>query len=225
MSIQAQIYKLLLESAVPDDTCRLYSRRIRALALEDPGEQALRHWIDSLRTVPQNVAWLCHCTLAGAWPTSRRLHDPEPGLCLFGCPAADELSHYVRCHRLWLVARLEAPPAQTSPLARLGFVDESERTDNLRRLAAALHVYRCIRLTPAHRESAKSARNSTADMRRHYSLLRRVWRASAHAFSLRPGERYGMALPPRAPSHVHREQHSHSEVDDLVSRIGGVSEC
>ena len=221
--LQAQIYKVLLQVAFPDDACRLYRRRLRALQLEDPGEQALHHWIDDVRKLPQQTAWLCHCSLAGAWPTSRRLHDPETSVCLFGCPAADELSHYVRCRRLWMVASLEGPPVQASPLARLGFVDDIQRTGALRRLAAALHVYRCVRLTPAHRESAKTARNSSADMERHFLILRRVWRAAAHAFSLRPGERYGKALPPRARSHSHRAPHLNAGVGGADALASGVS--
>ena len=71
------------------------------------------------------------------------------------------LAHGVRCRRLWLLANLEAPPAQTDAMARLCSTIPAQQDGDLRRVAAALHVYRRVRLTPCNRAFAAAARGQT----------------------------------------------------------------
>ena len=85
------------------------------------------------------------CTLktwTNTWTTTRRLHNPDKGVCVFGCRAQpDDFRHYAFCSPLWNGAGALSPagPPGDDLLAKLGLVDYYSGDFNL--LIAAFHLY------------------------------------------------------------------------------------
>eukprot|EP00973_Karenia_brevis_P016346 2239325-Karenia_brevis.AAC.1 len=82
--------QVLFADSIPD----LLSRRLPVLCPmeflpEDWDPQALQ---EEFRKLPPYIVFVILRTWANGWTTSRRMHEPLPLQCVFGCPgASDEL--------------------------------------------------------------------------------------------------------------------------------------
>ena len=110
--------------------------------------------------------------------------------CLFGCPAEeDSLRHYMQCERLWVLMAVTAPPRPQPGLARIGLPEApaspNERSALMRRTAAALHVFRSLRIGKVALPASLPARGQ---------VLRDCAAVPCHTFCIASGERYGRAV-------------------------------
>ena len=86
-------------------------------------------------------------TWSNAWTTTTRMHEAIELPCIFGCPAEDELDHYLCCDPLWTLVisssfrREELLSA--SPLQRIGL--DSNSMQWLQMLSVALPCYHAIK--------------------------------------------------------------------------------
>ena len=112
-------------------------------------------WMSELKTAALDYGYMGRWLRGEWWPT-----------CWSSAPIAKHLQN-VLDPDYWARTRLPAIAhavravfarlGQVSPLAPLGFVDDVERTGALRRLAAALHVYRCVRPTENQQKLRETA--------------------------------------------------------------------
>ena len=110
--------------------------------------------------------------------------------CLFGCPAEDNsLRHYMQCERLWVLMAVTAPPRSQPGLARIGLPEApaspNERFALMRRTAAALHVFRSLRIGKVALPASLPARGR---------VLRDSPPVACQQICIAPGERYGRAV-------------------------------
>ena len=88
------------------------------------------------------VCWLK--AIGGGWTTSCRMHEDITWPCIFGCPAADEIRHYLICPVLWSIACAQLSAEESIFVKeRLCLVQPS--VEKLKRLALAHTIYHCCK--------------------------------------------------------------------------------
>ncbi|CAK0837872.1 unnamed protein product, partial [Prorocentrum cordatum] len=141
-------------------------RRLRAWWPQRPLPSDLQHrWAvlqRQLACAAPGTCWAAYRTLAGAWPTSHRMHVGQPRLpCRWGCEGhADEISHYLSGCRgaWWSVCVATRSIAHACPLHRLGLGTSADYDEELHgenglprtvaRLATLYHTYNLLRHRP-----------------------------------------------------------------------------
>ena len=149
-----------------------------------------------LSRTPPEVAMAVVATIANGWPTDRRLQVPTIRQCLFGCTgpnAVDALDHYACCPALWGgLADAASPAVVGSARFALGapLASRFEAEKLARRVAAALHAYRTVRLSPSIASCGSEAALQVARIR--------ATTAAAHKFEVARSERFGTNAPDRS---------------------------
>ena len=102
------------------------------------------------------IALASLATMTNGWVTDRRLQADEVRPCLFACGCAysqDSLNHYLAFEHLWGALGRVAPPFVEAGVKRCGIPPPGscawEAEALSRRVAAALHTYRTVRLSPS----------------------------------------------------------------------------
>ena len=129
--------------------CRL--NRFDLAASEDEVRQTLSV---ASRLAPE-LSHVAVSTLCNGWVTDRRMQEAVIQPCLFGCPpntSHDCLEHYLQCEQLWSRLATVAPPALAPGISRCALCAVGSPPvvveAKIRRIAAALHAYRSLRLSP-----------------------------------------------------------------------------
>ena len=114
------------------------------------------------------VCWLK--AIGGGWTTSCRMHEDITWPCIFGCPANDEIRHYLICLILWSIACAQlSVEDSTFVKERLCLVQPT--VEKLKRLALAHTIYHCCKF-----DAEVIALLTSLSLFRRLSLLGAVYR-------------------------------------------------
>ena len=188
--LQAKLYQFYLSEMYPNDIPGLAARRL-TLYGHGVEQRRLDQVLNATKRFAPEVAWAVVLSLLCSWITSRRMQDVTQQPCVFGCwgrisgtVKRDEFSHYLVCPRLAHVI-VQAAPGEAGNLSSWLLppcgTGSTERNRLARRVAAALHVHRTLRLT---KELYTNESLQGRTMRQHLELLVGICKSAAHKFGI-----------------------------------------
>jgi hypothetical protein len=126
--------------------------------------------ISTLKTSQTHYVMIALKTLLNSWCTKGRYHDDSFADCIFGCIAADDISHYVCCTFLWGICAQAAGTCYAENVEERILLREPSKS-NLALLVTAFTAYHAIKL--GHASEVTNAER-TGDYRALLALTRRI---------------------------------------------------
>ena len=148
--IQRVAMKPLLSALYPPRLEPLFAKRLSALFPEIVLTIRDVQWENVLKVLKKLSPHPAMCVVKSylnAWATSERFHEEKRLPCVLGCaPAADTLSHYLVCDRLWrIVNDSVAGDVSADTAGRLGISRPS--ATRMLDLAVAFSTYHAVKVT------------------------------------------------------------------------------
>ena len=168
--LQKVLVEKLEAELLPPMITQLLEERLATLLEKCEAYLPLVAW-PTVLTVTQNLssheAMCCLKTWSNSWTTSARFHDSNLERCALGCKSAlDDLSHYVRCERLWvevdIATSVEVEEEPDTIQQRL--LLETPTSERARRLVVAFSGYHVLKNGHLGRIQRTEASNDYRDV-------------------------------------------------------------